>query len=160
MTKYNPGGHVTWLSAPAIANLNAPTAAELSASVVLVQPNGDRAMKSAVGFSQTSSLIEVPDLRSRVTPKIPGRQTTGEATLTFYDDDEEQVVLRAALAVDSTGYIIRCPYGTTTGKRVEVYPYQVAGLNLSDDTSDNNAAELIASLAITDLPHQDAVLVA
>lgn len=137
----------------AVADPSAPTAAEITAGVDLSEPLADIG-----GFMLNNSPIETPSLKTTFDSQIEGVDKTADSTLTFDDDDTNEVV-RTALAKGEVGFIVLCPYGNATGKRAEVWPVKSTGFN---DQWNLNAesAKAVASFAVTGLPTQDGVLTA
>lgn len=126
------GGEL-WFMVPTIASATlAPTVAEVAAGDEITQ--GIAA--SPEGFTTESGFIEVPNLKSRVTPKIPGRISLPDSAITFYygdDPDDVESDIYALFPRDSTGYIVRfmpvegASVGTPAAADVcDVFPYRVA----------------------------------
>lgn len=136
---------------PSMANKAAPSAGEISAGTDLTG-----AIADIGGFTYTNSPIDTPDLGSTYTTTIPGEDTTDTPSLTFYDDNASTAI-RTALAKGVTGYILRAPYGSGTGKRAETWPVTSTGVN---DTwsAGNDAAQFVTQFAVTAVPTMAAVL--
>lgn len=136
---------------PAVANKAAPTAPEIAAGTDLTGSVADIG-----GFTYTNSPIDTPDMASTYTTTIPGEDTTDTPSLTFYDDNASTAI-RTALAKGVTGYLLRVPYGTGTGKRGEVWPVTSTGVN-DEWSAGNDPARFQAQFAVTAVPTLAAVL--
>lgn len=132
-------------------SVGSPTRPEIAAGVDLSQQIADIG-----GWSMSGSAIPTPNLKDRFTPSIDGEDTVGDSTLTLYDLDDS-VVIRAAIAKGTAGFIVLMPYGDVPTKRAEVWPVKSMGVN-DEWTVDNTAARYIAGFAITNPPDQAAVI--
>jgi hypothetical protein len=136
---------------PAVANLAAPTATEVTAGQDLSD-----AVTDIGGFQFSNAPIDTPDLASEFTSQIPGPDTAGDSSLTFKDDFDDDAT-RTLLAKGTDGFIVLMPYGHVTGKRAEVWPVTSTGFN--DQWSiDNNPATSMVTFAVSSPPNQNAVL--
>lgn len=122
-----------------------PTSGEISAGTDLTT-----AISNVTGWDFANSPITTPDLSTTFDTQIPGNDTAGTPTIEFYDDDASTTI-RAALAKGTAGFILRAPYGTTTGKRCEKFPIKITALNDSY-TLANEAAKFVVGFAITTAP--------
>lgn len=143
----------------AVASLTAPTRPEITAAVALVTPGlrEDEGLRSMDGFEAATQFIDTPDGANEFIGKIPGRQTSGEPMLTFYESDTAWPK-RTALAEGTSGFLIRMPYGDVAGRRCEVWPVTVASVNTSPITDGNDATTFSASFATTQKPERNAVI--
>lgn len=151
MPKFFRRGVSDIVLAPAVANVAAPTRAEITAGVDLSE-----ALADITGFDFSGSRIPTPNLASRFTPQIAGEDTVGDATLTFYDDDTSTTV-RAAVAKGTVGYLIFMPYGDTPTKRAEVWHVETMAVG-DIYTMGNDAARFSVGIGVLDPPEQDAVI--
>ncbi len=135
---------------PTIANQNSVTATELAAGRDLGPTLSDIS-----GFQLTNSPIGTPNLADTFTSQIDGEDTTADSTLTLYDDDTATAI-RVALAKGANGFIVMGPYGSTSGKRAEVWPVRSTGVN-DEWTTGNDPARYVVGFAITGVPKQNAV---
>lgn len=110
------------------------------------------ALNALTGWDFQNTPIPTPDLGSTFTSTIGGEDTTQSPSMTFYDDSAGATI-RTALAKGNAGWVVRCPLGTGTGKRVEVYPVASTGVNDSWSTG-NEAALFVVTFAITAVPNQ------
>lgn len=148
--------------APSVASLAAPTQAEINAGTALCTPgtNVVAGLVALQNFESKTGFISVPDAATDFDSQIVGRKSAGEPSLEFYDDDAGTSVPRTALAEGTAGYIIRMPYGQTTGKRAMVYPVTIGSLNDSQLTSAAEAAKFMVLVAITSTPNKNATIAA
>jgi hypothetical protein len=148
-----------WVFAPSISNISAPTVPEIDAGTVLTEPGStDSAGIAAVsGFAMSNAPIGVPDAASTFDKQIPGIDSTESSSITFYDDDASSTK-RTALAKGTSGFIIRMPYGSGSGKRCEVWPVRTTGVNDDADiVNASGAATFTVGFAVEDTPDQEAV---
>lgn len=148
--------------APAVANLAAPTRAEINAGTILTTPGSTAASGIASppsGFKLANEPIPTPNAAQAFDAQIVGvDRVDGNSAITFYDDDTS-TTKRTALAKGTAGFIIRMPYGDTPTKRCEVWPVVSTGVN--DDTDILNAsgaATFEVGFSITSQPNQNAVI--
>lgn len=136
---------------PAVANLAAPTRAEITAGDDLTA-----AVAEINGFQLSNSPIPTPNLAEVFTPQIEGEDTVADSSLVFNDDDTDEVI-RTALAKGTAGFLLLLPYGDTPTKRAEVWPVTSTGVN--DEWSvGNDPARFAVGFAVTATPEQDAVV--
>jgi hypothetical protein len=136
---------------PSVANIAAPTRAEVAAGTDL-----SPGIAEIGGFNFSNAPIMTPKLSTTFTTQIPGEDTSDTSTLTFYDDDTDDD-MRSALVKGTEGFLVFFPYGDVSGARAEVWPTISTGCN-DQWTMANEAAKFQASFAITDAPEQDAVV--
>lgn len=138
-----------------------PTAAQIAASVDLTPQIG-----GMEGFETAVERIAVENLASTFTPGLTGPQTIGNPRITFHDKKKPTPptnatydAIRVALVEGATGTLILCPYGTTTGSRVELWQAQSGGAN--DQWSlGNETAKYVVEFGITATPNKSAVTAA
>lgn len=138
---------------PAVVSAAAPTQAEITAGDDLTP-----AVADINGFNVDNSPITTPDLATTFDSQIDGPDQASDSSLVFHDDDVSEVI-RDALAKGSVGFILLCPYGSTTGKRAEVWPVKSTGFN-DEWGMDAVSARAKAGFAVTSTPTQDAVITA
>jgi hypothetical protein len=146
--------------APAVASLAAPTRAEITAGVVLVNPGvyQDDGLVSMTGFETAPAFIDVPDAATDTTPRIPGRKGSVDASLTFYETNTGTSPNRTALAEATSGYVIRMPYGDVATRRCEVWPVTTGAVNTSQLDNGNDAGTFTVNVAVTAPPNKNAVI--
>jgi hypothetical protein len=136
---------------PAVADLAAPTRAEITAGTDLSPQIAD-----VNGFDITNTPIETPNLAEAYTTTIDGEDKSGASSFVMYDDDTSTAV-RSTIAKGTAGFILILPYGDVPTKRCEVWPVKVTGQN-DIITTGNEAARYNSSYAVTRTPEQDAVV--
>lgn len=158
MSRYFRRGTTKIYYAPSIANLDAPTVAELAAGTELGCEVADIA-----GFAFKNSPIDVPDMCSTFVKNIPGEDKADASSMTFYEDDASNPI-KSLLAKAVEGFVVFFPYGVTGGSPAagddcEVWPISVAS-NTREWKAGNEAAKFMVEFTITDVPDQDAEMVA
>ena len=138
-----------WL--PAVANIAAPSAAEITAGYEITGK-----LAEINGFDFTNERAPAPDFAARFTSSIPGANTIGDSSIVVYEDDTNQDV-EDALPMDDTGYLLIAPKGRGVTKPGEVYPATITGIN-REYTADNTPARITIGFAITAEPELDAAL--
>lgn len=136
---------------PAVANLAAPSRAEVTAGVDLSTD-----IAEIGGFNFANSPIITPDLSTTFDTQIPGADTSDTSTLTFYDRDDDDTI-RTTLVKGTDGFLVFFPYGDVPAARAEVWPTTATGVN-DQWTMANEAAKFQVSFAIIAEPEQDAVV--
>lgn len=139
---------VYWVTT--IANYQSPTRAELNAGTDLTNEIAEMA-----GFNVVSASIEVPDLSSRYTAKIPGRITSDDSTINFYASSTSADV-RLVLPRDTVGYVVHLPEGDITGQRMDCFPAKVASTSI--DTPIEDPAKILVTFTITRIPALNIVI--
>lgn len=152
MSRYVPRVKgVKFYFVPAVANLAAPTRAEITAGTDLTPYLTDTS-----GFSAAGQMAEVPDYASDFPKKVPGIKASEDPTLTFWEDDATSVA-RNAVPDGQAGFLVRMPYGDVATKRCEVWPVRSTGPN-TILPNDNTAASFTVGFATEDKPELDAVV--
>lgn len=151
ITRYFAVGVTQVLFCPAIASKAAPTFAELDAGTELTRDIADLA-----GWATTSNFIEVPDLVTRFTGKIPGRITAEDSSFTFYaDEDRGSGDVRGLLPRDTEGYIVIADGGLASAKG-DVFHVKVG--STSPVRSMDDASKVMVNFAILDEPAEGVTL--
>lgn len=158
MSRYFRRGTTKLYFATTIANLDAPTVAEMAAATEIGCEVADIS-----GFSFANSPINVPDMCSVFVKSIPGEDQADASSMTFYEDNTSNPI-KVLLAKAVEGYIVFFPYGVTggspsAGDECEVWPVSVAS-NTREWNAGNEAAKYMVEFTITDVPDQDAEVVA
>jgi hypothetical protein len=151
MPRFNRKGTTKILFATTIAATSyIPTRAELTSATKLT-----KAIAAVEGFVLENKTIDTPDLASKFTSKIAGDDEAADSSLTFYEDDTDDV-LETALAKGTRGFVIILRKGDVPASlSMDVYPVVVASKS-SAISVDNEAAKWMAKFAITDTPALDA----
>ena len=144
-------GVTKFIACPAVADLAAPTRAELTAGTVLT------GITAINGFQISNSPVDTPDLDSRFTSNVPGEDKAGSSSLTFKDkNNSESTSIRAALAKNTSMVIVYMPYGDVPTKRCESWPATSTGVN--DVIDMTKEAEFMVGFAIPTPPEQNGVI--
>jgi hypothetical protein len=73
-----PQGHQSYIFCPTVADINNPTAAEITAGT-----DYKRQIASIDGFAPEGSTVDFPNAGQLTTPNIPGPYSMGTGTVTF-----------------------------------------------------------------------------
>lgn len=149
-TRYIPEGtrKVYWV--PTIAVQSAPTRAELNAGTDLTAEIFD-----VTGFTVTSNTIEVPDLSSRFTAKIPGLVVADDSALVCYASQTSNDV-RTVLPRDTAGFVVILWEGDVSGQKMDVFPSKVVSTSILTPIAD--PARINVAIAVTKVPSQNVVI--
>jgi hypothetical protein len=159
MSRFVPDGVSFVAFLPAVASLAAPTTGEIAAGIVLAEPGSTlvAGLKEMSGWETSATNPDVPDVSSKFTGKIPGRQTGGEGVSVHYDDDSSTTI-RTALAEGTVGFMLIGKSGRTAGKRCEVWPVTVSTIADSPVNSSGDPATFSVMYAQTRTPSKTAVM--
>ncbi|MFF0903999.1 UNVERIFIED_CONTAM: hypothetical protein RF653_10025 [Kocuria sp. CPCC 205316] len=148
-------GNIKILFCPAVANVHAPTAAELTAGTDITGDVGE-----LDGWTFNSTQIDTPDMATRQTKKIPGPDEAADSSFTLYEDDTTNP-LRSLLEKDVVGFVVFTGLKglTTAGSAVDVFPVQVSGNNRLYSAG-NEAARFRVQFSIDDEVGVDATVAA
>lgn len=141
---------VHFLASIAAANLT-PTRAEINAGTNLSNEIADLS-----GWTVSASEIETPDLGSDYTSKIPGRISTDDSSLTFYQS-QNGVDVRAVLPRGTVGFILVADGGDQAGQKGDVYPVRVRSNGKLRSVGDESA-RLMVPFSITRKPAENVTL--
>jgi hypothetical protein len=151
ITRYFAVGTTQVLMCPSIADKANPTFAELDAGTELTRDIADLS-----GWATNSNFIDVPDMVSRFTGKIPGRITAEDSSLTLYaDEDRGSGDARDLLPRDTEGYIVFADGGLASAVG-DVFHVKVG--SSSPVRSLDDAAKVMVSFAILDEPAEGVTL--
>lgn len=118
-TRYWARGVTKVYIVPTIADLTAPTRAELDAGTDIT---GDLA--DFEGWTTSSGEIDGPDMGDRWTSKYPGAIEAEESSLTLYASQEGEDA-RVLLAQDTETNVCWMDGGDTPGNKMGIYPVRV-----------------------------------
>lgn len=151
ITRFFGVGTTQILFCPAIASKASPTFAELDAGTELTRDVADLS-----GWMTSSDFIDVPDLATRFTGKIPGRITSEDSSLTFYSDEDQGAGDAGALLPrDTEGYIVIADGGLASAIG-DVFHVKV-GSN-STQRSVDDSVKRIVTFAVLDEPAEGVTL--
>lgn len=138
-----------------IASPAAPTRSELTAGIDLT---GEVVDGGVSGFALSGAVIDVPDVGTRFTSNIPGRQTAASSSIKFYADsssnDIRATFLAVPNAVGTSGFIVILEEGEWVSgktKTMDVWPVTVTSDAI--DQSTTVAGQLEVMFAIPSAPH-------
>lgn len=145
---------------PTIADVSAPTVAEIAAGTEL-----SPAVTAIDNFETSTSRISQGVLASKVDVQIDGNQTLGDAAMTLLEgdgvsggDETAYAAIFTALAEDATGYIVLAPVGAAATKKVEVWPVKVGAKNRVWAIDTNEMAKYRVAFAVTAAPTKAATV--
>jgi hypothetical protein len=156
MARYFRRGTSKMYFAPTIADISAPTEAEMLAGTDLSCEVGE-----IEGFKFSNNPIDVPDFCSEFVSKIPGEDTGDDSSMTFYEDDTSNPI-QALLAKGTEAYIVLFPYGISAtdpqaGDECEVWPVSVAS-NTREWSAGNDPARYMVEFTLSAPPDTSAVV--
>lgn len=131
-----------------VSGTKAPTVAEITAGTDLSLSTND-----ITGFSFANQPIDVPDLASAFTSKIPGPDEADDSTLKLYVDSVTNPLL-TTLAKDVAGYIVIKDYkigAMAAADKVDTWPIIVAS-TAKDYSLGNDPATFTSTFTITSPP--------
>lgn len=154
MARYYRRGTTKIAFVTALANRAAPDiSSEIDAGTDLTAQLADIS-----GFGVTEGTISTPDMADRFTKEIGGEQTAEHGSITFYEDDSS-TALKAALARETTGFVVIMPEGKVAGQPADVFAVRVAKNDRTIEIG-NEAAKFVVNFTITDEPTLDGTLAA
>jgi hypothetical protein len=133
---------------PVVANVNAPTRAEINAGTDLTPE-----ISEVNGWDITSNEIETPDLATVFTSKIPGSTSIGDSSLTMYADDNGADV-RGVLPRGTSGKILMMYGGDIVASKMDVFPIRVRSVGKPVALGDD-AATVALAFSITAQPAEN-----
>lgn len=146
--RYFPTGVAKYYWIPDILDPENPTRLELDAGTDL-SPE----IAEVDGFTVSSDEIEVPDINSRFTGKIPGRISADDSSLVFYGD-KTGIDVRALLPRGESGYVGRLGGGDVPTYKMDIFPVTVTSLSKAFGT-DDEAARITVQFSISSEPIED-----
>lgn len=144
---YIPTGTRRYLFVGTIANVSAPTSAELTAGTDLTAQVADTS-----GFSGTGNTVDAPNALSRWTPKVQGLISADDSSMTFNmskTSSDARTLFNDGSdgSAPTTGYVVICYEGIVSGGKCRVFPVQVSSVAASSGIGD--IATLVVNFAIT-----------
>lgn len=142
--RYFPPGKrkVYWLTT--CANYNSPTRSELNAGTDL-----SAEIAAMAGFSLTDNPVDTPDMGSRFTSQVPGRQTAAGSSITCYCDTAGNDA-RSLLLNNASGFVVCLWEGDVTTQFMDVFPAKVDSQAM--DTTVDDPGQCVFSFTITRVP--------
>lgn len=149
--RYFPTGVSKYVYCASVSVKTAPTRAEINAGTDL-SPE----IAEVDGWQVTSELIDVPDLNSPFTSKIPGRTSADDSSITFYADPSGSDA-RTLFPRNTAGFILRMDGGDVTGRKMDVFPVRVSSAPKDMGTGDD-AATIQVMFAIIAEPAENVTI--
>lgn len=145
---------------PTIANIAAPTTAELNAGTLLTTtliPSG------LENFENSTASVDNTSLASTFDTVLPGRQSFGDTALVLKKQDATDTVFNLLSVPGTNGYIvIRDGVATATAwatsDKVEVYPVRTAAHSMLGRGESNSLLRYRVPTKITAAPNLKAVV--
>lgn len=156
MARYIYPGTATVYLLPSVASLSSVTRAEINAKTATFTTPSSTAEEGLVemsGFEMMASDSDAADVSSRFQKKVPGLLDAGSPTSKHYSSSTTKVVYNA-VARDTTGYVLICPEGDSSGRPYECFPVRVSGRNRANPTKGGDSATFTVQYSITDEPYQ------
>jgi hypothetical protein len=158
MTRIIPNENTFIGFVPDVANLAAPTTAELALAIDIT------GWCLSITASTTGNTVPTPSLDTLFETSIAGT-VSGSFTGDFYRDDEDDLAWET-LPRKQKGYIILSRYGGTgqnakpmSGDSVEVWPILVVSRTMSAGGS-NTVLTFTVTAAVPEEPEEDAIVAA
>lgn len=145
---------------PTIANIAAPTTAELNAGTLLTTtliPSG------LENFENSTASVDNTSLASTFDTVLPGRQSFGDTALVLKKQDATDTVFNLLSVPGTNGYIVirdGVATGTAwaTSDKVEVYPIRTAAHSMLGRGESNSLLRYRVPTKITAAPNLKAVV--
>lgn len=147
VTRYWPKGKLKWYWVPTIANINAPTRAELNAGVDL---SGEVAAYE--GWTTSSNFEDAPDVNSRFVGKVAADIEAEDSSLTMYADPSGNDA-RTLMPRGTEGNVVRFGGGDIPGRKMDVFPVEVGAVSKPFEMDAIPVCQF--QFAITDEPAED-----
>lgn len=145
-TRFFQPGIVKVYFLPAIAASNrTPTRAEITAGTDLTPELDDWA-----GWSYSTTFIETKDASTRVSPKLAGRLSLDDSSMTF-NGSVNGTDVRTVLTRDQSGFVLICDGGDVAGRPAEVFPISVGAI-VPVRSLDSDAFKVRVDFGVTNIP--------
>jgi len=145
-TRFYQPGVIAIVFLPTIAATTyVPTTAEIAAGTDLTKEVDDIA-----GWSYSTNFIETKDASSRISPKLAGRVSLDDSSITF-NGSSNGTDARTVFTVDQAGYILMADAGLGTGKKGEVFPVSVGSV-VSVRSLDSDNFKIRVDFGVTNVP--------
>jgi hypothetical protein len=131
-----------------VSYLTAVTRSELNAGLDL-----SNEIAEMPNWGVSANRVPVPDLGKKFVSKISGRIETGDAQIVFYASSST-VDVRAVLARGHVGYIVILHGGDVAGRKMDVFPYEVAAVSKPIDVT-GGPALITLDFSLTRIPAED-----
>jgi len=151
-SRFTPPGvrKIYWLPAIA-AYATGATRTEINGGIDLTNE-----VAGVTGFTVASNSVEVPDLSSRFSARVPGRITAADpSSLMFYQDQTSNDV-RGVLPRDTAGFTAFLWEGDISGRKYDIFPVKVSSVSPQGDMENPQQTEV--AFSITRVPAQNLVV--
>ena len=147
---------------PTIANIAAPTVAELNAGTLLQSTLIPAGLE---GFENSTAEVDNTSLASTFDTRLPGRQSFNNTALVLKKQTGTDTVFNLLTTPNTDGYIVirdGVAQGTawTTGDKVEVYPVRTAAHSMLGRGEANSLLRYRVPTKISSAPNLKAVAAA
>jgi hypothetical protein len=150
-TRFYQPGVIAILFLPTIAaSTYVPTTSEISGGTDLTPEVDDIA-----GWSYSTNFIETKDAASRVSPKLAGRVSLEDSSITF-NGSQNGTDARGVFTLNQAGFIVMADAGIGTGKKAEVFPVTVGSI-VKVRSLDSDPFKIRVDFGVTNIP-KDVVL--
>jgi hypothetical protein len=134
-----------FLPAVAAATL-IPTRAEVTAGTDLSKHIAD-----VNGWMLQNQNVETPDMASKFTSKIPGKDEAPDSSFTFYEY-KDVATIETLLPKETAGFVVIMRKGDVPASlSMDIFPVRVGSLAPEHDAG-NTPARQVCNFAITDVP--------
>lgn len=136
---------------PAVANINAPSRAELDAGTDL-SPE----VAATTGWSVTGAETAAPDLASTFDSKVPGKTSTEDSSITFYmDKTAGGAEVLDLFPRDTVGFIAWLHGGDIATNPLDCYPIRVRSQPKVIDVTGGTASQVRVDYSVTSEPSEN-----
>lgn len=150
-TRFYQPGVIAILFLPTIAAATyVPTTGEITGGTDLTPEVDDIA-----GWSYSTNFIETKDAATRVMPKLAGRVTLEDSSITF-NGSSNGTDARGVFTLNQAGFIVMADAGLGTGKKAEVFPVSVGSI-VKVRSLDSDNFKIRVDFGVTNIP-KDVVL--
>lgn len=133
---------VYWL--PTVAG-SSPTRLEITGGTSLAEELDDW-----TGWSYSTTFIETKDAKSRVSPKLAGRLSLDDSSMTFNGSADGEDI-RTVLSLDDSGHILICDGGDVPTYPGELFPVTVGAI-VPVRSLDSDGFKVRVDFGVTNVP--------
>lgn len=137
---------------PAVADISAPTRAEMDAGTDISDEIADWS-----GWNKQTTSVPTPSLGSRFTSSIPGRQTSEDSSFTVYGD-KAGTDIRTVVTEDSEWFVMFMDGGDVATQVADVYPARCSSVSKVRNAAGDAALQVRTDFTITRPPAQDVTI--
>lgn len=138
-----------FLFSPTIANINAVARSEITSAEDLTDLIADVA-----GWALSNNSVATPDMGSTFDASIPGTDSVGDSSFTFYEDLDEETI-EDLLPKGTEGFVLILRKGDKPGTNsLDCFPVRVA-VKSNEFSAGNDPARFTVTFNITSKPGID-----